>query len=116
VNTFKAMAIDTQNRKPVFENVTAGLSGPAIKPIALHMVWELFDTLKEAKLHTPIIGIGGISSTNDALEFLMAGASAIQVGSATFINPFTMKEIIEGISKYMSDTKITSVEQISIRG
>jgi dihydroorotate dehydrogenase (NAD+) catalytic subunit len=116
VNTFKAMAIDTANRRPVFENVIAGLSGPAIKPMALHMVWELFDTLRDAKLHTPVIGIGGISNTNDALEFLMAGASAIQVGSATFVNPFTMKEIIEGISKYMSDNKITGVGQISIRG
>ncbi|MCL2720112.1 MAG: dihydroorotate dehydrogenase [Treponema sp.] len=115
VNTFKAMAIDIVNKKPVFENITAGLSGPAVKPIALRMVWELFETLKDSDLNIPIIGIGGISNTNDALEFLMAGANAIQVGSATFSNPHVMPEIIEGLRQYMTANKLTSISEISIR-
>jgi dihydroorotate dehydrogenase (NAD+) catalytic subunit len=115
VNTFKAMAIDLINRKPVFNNITAGLSGPAIKPIALRMVWELFDTLVESKLNIPIIGIGGIACTNDALEFLMAGATAVQVGSASFVNPSTMPEIIEGMQDYMQTAGLSNISQISIR-
>jgi len=115
VNSFKAMAIDTVNRKPVFDNISAGLSGPAIKPIALSMVWELFKTLKDSKVRIPIIGIGGISCTNDALEFLMAGACAIQVGSATFVNPNTMTEIINGIRNYIVENKMTNISQLSIR-
>jgi len=115
VNTIKAMAIDTVNRKPVFDNITAGLSGPAIRPVALRMVWELFDTVKEAKSQIPIIGIGGITCTNDALEFLMAGASAIQIGSATFDNPDTMIDIISGIYKYMENNGISKLGDISIR-
>ena len=115
VNTFKAMAIDTVSRKPVFDNISAGLSGPAVKPIALRIVWELFDTLKEAKANTPIIGIGGISCTNDALEFLMAGASAVQVGSATFSNPHTMIEIIDGLHQYIKNTGLSGISEISIR-
>ena len=115
VNTFKAMAIDTINRKPVFDNIIAGLSGPAVKPIALRMVWEIFDALKDSNKKIPIVGIGGISCTNDALEFLMAGANAIQVGSATLVNPNTMPEIIEGLYHYMQANEISSVNKISIR-
>jgi len=113
VNTFKAMAIDTEKRKPVFDNIIAGLSGPAIKPIALRMVWELYEALKGSKV--PIVGMGGISCTNDALEFLMAGSCAIQVGTATFSNPHTMVEIIDGIHKYMAANKILKISDISIR-
>jgi len=116
MNTFKAMAIDTVTRKPVFNNITAGLSGPAIKPIVLRMVWELFDTLKEANTLVPIVAIGGVSCTQDALEFLMAGASAVQVGSATFANPNTMIEIIDGIHQYMKDNGLSGIADISIRG
>jgi len=116
VNTVRAMAIDTENRKPVFDNVIAGLSGPAIRPIALRMVWELYDSLKELKPNIPIVGLGGISCTNDALEFLMAGARAIQVGTATFTNPHTMVEIIDGIQKYMTANKMSKLSNISIRG
>jgi len=115
VNTFKAMAIDTANRKPVFDLVSAGLSGPAIRPIALRMVWELFDTLKESKMQIPIIGAGGIACANDALEYLMAGASAVQVGSSTFSNPHTMIEIISGLQQYMVYNKMSVTSQISIR-
>jgi len=115
VNTFRAMAIDTKSRKPVFENTVAGLSGPAIRPIAIHLVWELYSTIYEVNENVPIIGIGGITNTNDALEFLMAGASAIQVGSATFSNPNTMTGIIKGIKKYMQDNGLSKLSEISIR-
>jgi dihydroorotate dehydrogenase (NAD+) catalytic subunit len=113
VNTFKAMAIDVQQRRPVFDNISAGLSGPAIKPIALRMVWELCGELKSA---VPIVGFGGIANTNDALEFLMAGAAAIQVGSATFAHPATMIEIIDGIENYMRRYGIAKLEDIALRG
>ncbi|MCL2250950.1 MAG: dihydroorotate dehydrogenase [Treponema sp.] len=115
VNTIKAMAIDVVNRKPVFDYITAGLSGPAIKPIAIRMVWELYEALNDAKLQTPIIGLGGITDTNDALEFLMAGASAIQVGSATFVNPHTMLDIIKGLHDYMITNNMSKISYISIR-
>jgi len=115
VNTFRAIAIDTVKRKPVFDNIIAGLSGPAIKPIALRIVWELYDSLKDLKVNIPIVGMGGISCTNDAIEFLMAGSRAIQVGTATFSNPHTMLEIIDGIHKYMAANKISKLSDISIR-
>jgi dihydroorotate dehydrogenase (NAD+) catalytic subunit len=116
VNTFRAIAIDTVKRKPVFDNIIAGLSGPAIKPIALRIVWELYDSLKNfKKANIPIVGLGGIACTNDALEFLMAGSRAIQVGTATFANPHTMLEIIDGIHKYMADNKLSKLSDISIR-
>ncbi|GHV93116.1 dihydroorotate dehydrogenase B (NAD(+)), catalytic subunit [Spirochaetia bacterium] len=110
VNTFKAMAIDITARKPVFDNTSAGLSGPAIRPIALRMVWELYDAVP-----VPLVGMGGIAGANDALEFLMAGAAAIEVGSATFAHPPAMIEIIEGITEYMRHSGFTSLGEISIR-
>jgi dihydroorotate dehydrogenase (NAD+) catalytic subunit len=110
VNTFKAMAIDINTRKPVFDNISAGLSGPAIRPIALRMVWELYDTVQ---VH--IVGMGGIDNTDDALEFLMAGAAAIEVGSATFAHPPAMIEIIDGIAGYMERAGFARLEKISIR-
>jgi len=115
VNTIKAMAIDTVNKKPVFDLITAGLSGPAIRPIALRMVWELYESLRESKIQVPIIGIGGVACANDALEYLMAGAAAVQVGSATFSNPYAMTEIIDGLVQYMTNNRIKTVSQISIR-
>jgi dihydroorotate dehydrogenase (NAD+) catalytic subunit len=110
VNTFKALAIDTEKRRPVFDNISAGLSGPAIRPIALRMVWELWEAVK-----VPLVGMGGIAEAEDALEFLMAGASAVQVGSATFAHPPAMNEIIEGIGAYMKRKGIAGVGEISIR-
>ena len=110
VNTFKAMAIDIHQRKPVFDNISAGLSGPAIKPIALRMVWELCREFPSI----PIVGLGGIANTNDALEFLMAGAAAIQVGSATFTHPSTMIEIIDGIEDYMRRCGFATVRDIAL--
>jgi dihydroorotate dehydrogenase (NAD+) catalytic subunit len=110
VNTFKAVAIDIEKRKPVFDNTSAGLSGPCIRPIALRMVWELYDAVK-----VPIIGMGGIASAADALEFLLAGAAAIQVGSATFAHPPVMDEIIVGIRDYMREKGIADLASLSIR-
>jgi len=110
VNTFKAMAIDIHKRKPVFDNISAGLSGPAIRPIALRMVWELYEAVK-----VPIVGIGGIASASDALEFLLAGAAAIQVGSATFAHPPVMTEIITGIGDYMKENGFWDIDDLGIR-
>lgn len=111
VNTFQALAIDVRRRRPVFENITAGLSGPAIKPIALRMVWDVCDAVT-----VPVIGMGGIATTEDALEFLMAGASAIQVGTATFARPTAMTEIIEGIENFMAENGIATISDLHIRG
>ncbi|MEY8001481.1 dihydroorotate dehydrogenase [Clostridium sp. Mt-5] len=107
VNTFKAMAVDIKNKRAVFDNVTAGLSGGAIKPIALRMVYEVSKIVK-----VPVIGIGGICSWEDALEFIMAGASAIQVGTANFIKPDICLDIIDNIEKYMADENIKDLEEI----
>ncbi len=107
VNTFKALAIDIRSASPVFDNVTAGLSGPAIKPIALRMVWELRDAVD-----VPIIGMGGIANAEDAIEFLMAGADAIQVGAATFARPTTMTEIIEGIAAFMAARGMAGLDEL----
>jgi dihydroorotate dehydrogenase (NAD+) catalytic subunit len=117
VNTFKAMAIDIKGRRPVFDNISAGLSGPAIRPIALRMVWELYESLRQSGAATvPLIGMGGIAGPEDALEFLMAGAAAIQVGSATFPHPLTMIEIITGIRAFMERAGIKRLEGLNIRG
>ena len=107
VNTFSGMAIDIHNRKPVFDNIIAGLSGPCIKPIALRMVYQVSKTVD-----IPILGIGGIMDYKDAIEFIMAGAHAIQVGSGNFIKPDICLDIIKGIEKFMIDEKIESIEEI----
>ena len=107
VNTFKAMAIDIDKRRPVFNNVSAGLSGPAIKPMALSMVYEV-----AAAVDVPIIGMGGIMNWKDAIEFIMAGADAIQVGSANFIKPDVSLDIINGIENYMKREGIKSLSEI----
>lgn len=107
VNTFKAMAIDIKNRKAVFNNVTAGLSGPAIKPIAVRMVYEVSNSVD-----IPVIGIGGIVSWKDAVEFIMAGASLVQVGSANFMNPLACVDIIDGLNDYMTSENIKDIEEI----
>jgi dihydroorotate dehydrogenase (NAD+) catalytic subunit len=109
VNTFKAMAIDVEGGRPVFENVSAGLSGPAVRPIALRMVWELV-----RRVEVPVIGLGGIACVNDAREFLMAGASAVQVGTATFARPSAMNEIITGLETFMRRKGIHSVRELRI--
>lgn len=107
INTLKGMAIDIKRRKPVFNNVFAGLSGPAVKPVALRMVYE---TAKAVDI--PVIGIGGITSCEDALEFIMAGAHAVEVGTANFIKPDICLDIICGIEDFLRKEGIKSVEEI----
>lgn len=107
VNTFSGMAVDIHNRKPVFKNTIAGLSGPCIKPIALRMVYQV-----SKAVDIPVLGIGGIVDYKDAIEFIMAGAHAIQVGSGNFIKPDICLDIIKGIEKFMIDEGIKSIEEI----
>jgi len=98
VNTFLAMAIDAKTRKPILSTITGGLSGPAIKPIALRMVWQVYNSVK-----IPISGMGGIMNATDAIEFMLAGASSIQVGTANFIDPTVSIKIIDGIEAYCEE-------------
>ncbi|QQY80332.1 dihydroorotate dehydrogenase (NAD+) catalytic subunit [Keratinibaculum paraultunense] len=107
VNTFSAMAIDIYSKKPVFNNILAGLSGPCIKPIALRMVYEV-----SKAVNIPVIGIGGIMDYKDAIEFIMAGAYAVQIGSGNFINPHICLDIIDGIERFMEEEGIKSIEEI----
>lgn len=107
VNTFNGMAIDIRSRKPVFDNIYAGLSGPAIKPIALRMVHEVCRNVK-----IPVMGMGGICNGRDALEFIMAGATCIQVGTANFINPLSCIRIIEEIDDFLRKEGIKSLDEI----
>ena len=107
VNTFLAMAIDIKKREPVFENTYAGLSGPAIKPIALRMTHQVAHAVK-----IPIMGMGGITTAEDAIEFIMAGADVVQVGTASFMNPKIALDIIAGIDKYLEDNNINNISEI----
>lgn len=107
VNTFVGMAVDVEKRKPVLANVTGGLSGPAIRPIAVRMVWDVFRAVK-----IPIIGMGGIESVKDALEFFIAGATAISVGTANFYNPRAANEIVDGLEKYLRDHQMNDIQQL----
>ncbi len=108
INTLKGMAIDIYSRKPVLGNVTGGLSGPAIKPVALYMVYET-----SRVVDIPVIGCGGISNAADALEFIMAGATAVQVGTAGFSNPLSPLEILESIEDFMTKKQINSIDEIT---
>ncbi len=112
INTFTGMGIDMSKRRPTLANVTGGLSGPAIKPIALRMVYEVARELRSSYPQVPVIGIGGISSANDALEFLIAGASAIQIGTINFTNPRAGVEIIEGIEEFMHQEGVEDIMEI----
>ncbi|MCP4346786.1 MAG: dihydroorotate dehydrogenase [Desulfobacterales bacterium] len=107
INTITGMAIDIETRRPKIANITGGLSGPAIRPVALRMVWQAVQAVR-----IPVVGIGGIMKPDDALEFLIAGASAIQIGTANFINPRATIEIIEGIEEFLKKRKISSVTSI----
>jgi dihydroorotate dehydrogenase (NAD+) catalytic subunit len=104
VNTFLAMAIDVETRQPKLTNVLGGLSGPAIRPIAVRMVWECYQAVK-----IPIMGMGGIATIEDALEFFIAGASAVQVGTANFIDPFVWGKLTSGLDAYLTRHKLTCV-------
>ncbi len=107
INTLIGMAIDLGRRKPVLANVFGGLSGPAIKPVALRMVYQVAGTVS-----IPVIGIGGIDNAEDALEFILAGASAVQIGTANFINPRVSEEVVEGIAAYVREHDLQSIREL----
>ncbi len=107
INTLVGMAINAETRKPVLSTVTGGLSGPAIKPVALRMVWQVHKAV-----NIPIVGIGGIMNATDAIEFFLAGASVIQVGTANFIDPGVTEKIITGIEDYLISHQISSVNEL----
>ncbi|MGA9177172.1 MAG: dihydroorotate dehydrogenase [Desulfobacterales bacterium] len=107
INTITGMAIDIETRRPKIGNITGGLSGPAIKPVALRMVWQVAQTVK-----VPVIGIGGIMTAKDALEFLIAGAVAVQIGTANFINPHATTDIIDGIETFLMERNISDISDI----
>lgn len=107
INTLLGMAIDAQRRRPVLSTVTGGLSGACVKPIALRMVWQTYHAVK-----IPIVGLGGIMNATDAIEFLLAGASAIEVGTANFIDPQISEKIVDGIDEYLEKNQISSVKEL----
>ena len=112
INTITGLSIDISTRRPTLANGTGGLSGPAVKPIALRMVYEVARRLRTSFPNVPVIGIGGIRSTQDALEFLMAGASAIQIGTANFVDPRTGIEILEGITGFLQKEGVEDIKEI----
>jgi dihydroorotate dehydrogenase (NAD+) catalytic subunit len=107
INTLLGMAINIERRKPVLSTITGGLSGPAVKPVALRMVWQVAKAVK-----IPVIGLGGIMNAADAIEFLLAGASAIQIGTANFIDPTVSIKVVDGINEYLDRHGFQSVTQI----
>ncbi|GFP22232.1 dihydroorotate dehydrogenase (NAD+) catalytic subunit, partial [Candidatus Hakubella thermalkaliphila] len=108
INTIPGMAIDIKTRRPRIANITGGLSGPAIKPIAVRMVYKTFRAVK-----IPVIGMGGIMNSSDAIEFMLAGASAVAVGTANFVNPSATIDIIKGIESFMADNSITDLKELT---
>ena len=107
INTLVGMAIDVKTRRPVLANTTGGLSGPAIKPVALRMVWQVAQAVK-----VPLIGIGGIMSATDVVEFLLAGATAVQVGTASFVTPGIAQTIAEDLEQWMQDNGVHDVREL----
>ena len=107
INTLLGMAIDSEKRRPVLSTITGGMSGPAVKPIALRMVWQVAKAVK-----VPVVGIGGITNGRDAVEFLLAGASAIEVGTANFMNPAVTGEIVDYIEDYLVRHNMSSVDEL----
>jgi len=107
INTLLGMSVDVNTMKPSLSTVTGGLSGPAVKPVALRMVWQAARAVT-----IPVIGIGGIMNTNDAIEFFLAGASAIEVGTASFIDPQISVKIVDGITKYLTDKGFSDITEI----
>src|SRR5665647_466901 len=107
INTLLGMAINSETRKPVLSTITGGLSGPAVKPIALRMVWQVAQSIK-----IPVVGMGGIMNATDSIEFILAGASAIQVGTANFIDPTVTIKVIDGINDYLERHKYDSISDI----
>ena len=107
INTIKGMVIDINQRRPLLGNITGGLSGPAIKTVALYMVYEV-----AGAVGVPIIGCGGITTANDAIEFIMAGAGAVQVGTASFTNPRAPLDVLEGIEQFMEKEGIKDITKL----
>ena len=107
INTLTGMEIDIRARRPVLANLTGGLSGPAIRPVALRMVWEVYRAVK-----TPLIGMGGIASAREAIAFMLAGASAIAIGTAGLVDPGVYQAVAEGIRTYLVEEKFSSVGEI----
>ena len=107
INTLIGMAINAETRTPELANITGGLSGPAIKPVALRLVWEVYKSVS-----IPIVGMGGIMNATDAVEFLIAGASAVAIGTANFVNPCASIEIVNGIAAYLKKAKMTSIQAL----
>lgn len=107
INTILGMAIDVERRRPVLSTITGGLSGPAVKPVALRMVWQVAQAV-----NIPVIGLGGIMNWKDAVEFLLAGATAIQIGTANFIDPAVTIKVIDGINEYLDRNNFSSVQDI----
>lgn len=107
INTLTGMAIDLERRRPVLANITGGLSGPAIKPVALRMVWQVAKAVR-----IPVIGIGGIMNARDALEFILAGATAVQVGTASFVNPDAAQQIVAGMEQWLMEQQLERVTDL----
>jgi dihydroorotate dehydrogenase (NAD+) catalytic subunit len=107
VNTFLAMAIDVETRRPMLSNVMGGLSGPAIRPIAVRMVYQCAGAVK-----IPVIGMGGIATARDVLEFMIAGATAVQVGTASFVDPFIWPKLIDGLREYMERHRLARLTEV----
>jgi len=107
INTLTGMSVDIERRRPCLANITGGLSGPAIRPIALRMVWQVVQAVK-----IPVIGIGGIMTAADALEFLIAGARAVEIGTANFIRPAATMEILDGIKEYLVRHRIGNIDEL----
>ncbi|MBP7342352.1 MAG: dihydroorotate dehydrogenase [Deltaproteobacteria bacterium] len=107
INTLTGLAIDLRTRKPHLKNVTGGLSGPAVKPVALRMVWQVAQSVS-----IPVVGMGGILSARDALEFMVAGANAVEVGTANFINPLATMEIVVGMQQYLKQNRLKNIAEI----
>jgi dihydroorotate dehydrogenase (NAD+) catalytic subunit len=107
VNTFLAMAIDVETRRPRISNVMGGLSGPAIRPIAVRMVWECYQMVK-----IPIIGMGGITDARDVLEFMLAGATAVQIGTQNFVDPFVWSKVLDGLNDYLARHGVARISDL----
>jgi len=107
INTLLGMAIDIKKQKPILANVTGGLSGPAVKPVAVRMVWQVAQQVK-----IPIVGLGGILTAEDALEFIMAGATAVAIGTGQFVNPHCCVEVIAGLEKFCRENRIKKISAL----
>lgn len=107
INTLVGMVIDVENRRPFLANRTGGLSGPAVRPVAVRMVWEVFQAVE-----VPLVGMGGIMTAHDALEFILAGATAVAVGTANFVNPRATLDVIEGLAAYLEEHQIADVREL----